>query len=152
MILFQSTKGRVIAIEEGEPAQFAQYSISPTIEYKVDNAIVTQIAVGEQTNVQFLHTIGGRVYIYAFGDKMGQLGVSGIGFEMTCDNLDNSSGIENMYKWYQRNNVTRRFNPITFSIGKVSISAFLVTFNASIVDTNTGLQQWSLGLSTIQGA
>ena len=87
-VVFGSNTGRVIAIEDkvaqggislgnitanGEPIYFGNF-----------NTIITRIGVAAAGNYQFLHTIGNDVYIYVFGDRMGDVTLHGLSFANGC--------------------------------------------------------------------
>jgi hypothetical protein len=152
MILFEKNFGKVIALEEGVVAQLAVFTTDPKIEYITENAIITAMSLTEQTNSQFLTTIGGRVYIYNFGDKLGQFGISGVGFHNgKCDdeNKPEISGLEGTLAWYRKNKTSRRQTPITIAIGNIPIAGFIISYTGQITDTQSGLQQWAMSLYTL---
>lgn len=149
MLVFQGTKGRVVKLED--PAAMCQVQligkIEPEITYEAQSAIVTRLTVAQQVNLQFLHTIGGRIYIYTFGDRIGQMTLSGLAFSCACDH--ESPGAELMYSWFKDNRASSRQAPVQITIGQTPIEGFVVGFSADVVDPGTGLVQWGVTMATL---
>ena len=57
-------------------------------------------------NYQFLHTVNDFIYVYAFGDRVGELTVSGFGFVKPCPGA-NSAKLCNVYDFYQKNRIKK---------------------------------------------
>ena len=75
------------------------------------------MAVAQQANFQFLHTLGSDVYVYVFGDRIGQLSLSGVAFASGCGNavtpvsgqpFAGDHGLVGMNDWYKDNRISRR--------------------------------------------
>jgi len=50
--------------------------------------ISTGVEIEMAGNYQFLHTVNNFIYFYAFGDRIGTISVTGIGFVKTCKTAD----------------------------------------------------------------
>lgn len=59
------------------------------VSYDIHRSIITRIGVSHAGNYQFLHTLGNSVYIYTFGDRMGQVTVHGLSFAKQCAESSN---------------------------------------------------------------
>ena len=68
-------------------------------------SIITNIQVASQGNFQFLHTLGGNIFVYVFGDRIGQLSMSGLSFESTCEEPGGTIGIERVFAYYNANQI-----------------------------------------------
>lgn len=149
MILFQSERGRVVKLRD--PAAQCRIqnlsSIKPGIGYVPQLSIITSLNISQRINVQFLHTVGAGIYIYTFGDRIGQMQLSGLSFSCTCPG--DSPGLEQMYTWFKSNRASVRREPVRVTIGKTPIEGFVIEFGAAIVDAASGLSQWNLSLATL---
>jgi hypothetical protein len=100
--------------------------------------------------VQFLHTLGGDIYIYVFGDRMGTMSLEGLSAAYSCtDSGDTQHGIEKIYSWYQANKLSALSTPLTFVLGaSTTLTAFLGAFSADVPNINTmaGIMSFRLDL------
>jgi hypothetical protein len=112
--------------------------------------IITRINVATQGNYQFLHTLGGNVYVYVFGDKIGQIGISGLAFDSMCTNATDTLGVENIINYYNENRIVARKTPIKITIGvKTTLLAYLVAMSVDMVDPAAKLYQFSMQLALV---
>ncbi|NDD53048.1 hypothetical protein EBZ39_04075 [bacterium] len=70
--------------------------------------IVMGVTLEMAGNYQFLHTVNDFVYFYAFGDRVGSLTVTGIGFLKMCSDIvpfkaKEGAKIFEVYKYYNEN-------------------------------------------------
>ena len=150
-IIFEGNRGRVVRLDD--PAAqatvgFVQVADAP-IKYTTHWSIITRLTLNHQTNVQFLHTLGAAIYIYVFGDRIGQLGLSGLAFNSACEGTDKKLGIERMMSWYKDNRISERGSPVRVMVGNTPIEGFVVSSSEDTVDAETGLVQWGVNLSTL---
>lgn len=101
-------------------------------------AIITGVQFGSQCNFQFMHTLGGMVYLYVFGERMGQLAMSGLAFDAICtsssDVRADKHGIEFVKEYYDNNNLANRKTPITVTIGQnLAIAGYLAGLQCGVV-------------------
>lgn len=113
-------------------------------------SIITKVTVSAQGNFQFLHTLGGNIYIYVFGDRIGQATISGLAFDSTCDDENGTIGIERVIQYYQENRVASRAAPIKITIGtSTTVQGYLVGFNAEIGDPGSRVYNFSMQLMLV---
>lgn len=101
-------------------------------------------------NYQFLHTVNDFIYVYAFGDRVGELTVSGFGFVKPCPGAD-SAKICNVYDFYQKNRIKEN-GKMSVTIGDCSNStfwAFLTGMRLELQDPQTLVGQWSLRFNIV---
>lgn len=71
---------------------------------KVDGQTLKGIATGVEIemsgNYQFLHTVNNFIYFYAFGDRVGTINVTGIGFVKNCEGKSAKSELLQLYDYY----------------------------------------------------
>jgi hypothetical protein len=153
-IIFTKNRGRVVRMDD--PAAqgtvgYVQVTDAP-IRYASQWAIITRITISHQANVQFLHTLGSAVYIYVFGDRIGQLGLSGLAFNANCDYPDGPLGIERMMVWYRENRISTRGAPVRVLVGSTPIEAFVTSSTEDAIDAESGLVQFGLNMQILPEA
>jgi hypothetical protein len=113
-------------------------------------APITGFALEQNGNYQFLHTVNDFIYVYSFGDRVGELVVSGIGFAATCANASNAK-LCNVYDFYRKNKLSAN-GRLSVTIGDCPDStfyAFLTGCRLEMQDPATLIGQWSLRFSVI---
>lgn len=101
-------------------------------------------------NYQFLHTVNDFIYVYAFGDRIGELTISGFGFTKTCANA-NKAKLCNVFKFYQDNRIKEN-GAMSVQIGdcpEANFWAFLTGMRLELQDAATMIGQWSLRFNII---
>ena len=96
-------------------------------------------------NYQFLHTVNDFIYVYAFGDRIGELTVSGFGFTKTCTSAEDAK-LCNVFKFYQDNRIKEK-GDLSVQIGDcpdANFWAFLTGMRLELQDPQTLVGQWSL--------
>lgn len=142
-------RGRAVAVCDWNPLVKVRLT-DWTDGFKPLSAIMQRIAPQEQTNHQFLHTLGDDIYLYVFGDRIGQLGLSGLTVNDNCTNPSQEAGISKVIRWYREHRVTVRREPleVTYQPG-VNLKGFLVDFRGDVVDPCQRLYQFYLTLALI---
>ena len=153
-IMFEGPPGRVIRLNDPATQGKAYVvKVSPNITFDAQLSIITGMTLAQQANVQFLHTLGGLVYIYVFGDRIGQLGLSGISFAIPCGSRDDDAGPNHgagkMLAWYRANRVSTRQTPVTITIGQEVIEGFVTSFTENVIDPSTLLVAWGVNIQTM---
>lgn len=123
--------------------------LDPKLTWSSERSIITRMTLAQQCNYQFLHTIGNDIFIYVFGDRVGQITISGLSMADDCDSRDSEHGFEKVLKWYNRNRVAKRKTPVKVTIGKTPIQGFLVSISGDLVDPSTRLIQYGLTLMVL---
>lgn len=124
-------------------------SVTP-INFQNQKSLITRVTVSQQTNHQFLHTLGGDIYIYVFGDRIGQMTISGLSAAVDCDNPDdNQHGFEKIMAWYNQYKLSAYAKPITVAIGNTTLIGFVAGLNGSVFDHRLFLMQFDLTLMLV---
>jgi len=157
-VVFSKNTGRVFmlsdAVAEGAISMGGVVGTAP-ITYTQHTTIITRIGVAASANFQFLHTIGNDVYIYVFGDRMGQVDLHGISFAQPCAQVgrfDNTEehGFEKMFKWYEANRISARREPVTVTIGvKKSFQGFVTSLTGDAQDAQYRTINFQLTISLL---
>jgi len=147
-ILFDGAPGRVIALQD--PALQGVVPLvkpNPAITFQGQKSLITRLTIAQETNHQFLHALGGDIFIYVFGDRIGQLTISGLAVSKDCDGGgDSEHGFEKMLKYYKDNKLSKRREPMTVMIGQTPVTGFLGGMTGGVFDHKLLLMQWDLTL------
>jgi hypothetical protein len=130
--------------------KFVELLAPAGLQFSTHRSIFTRLTVSHQCNYQFLHTIGNEIYIYVFGDRIGQIQLSGLSFTSDCQSgSDGQHGFEKVLQWYEQYRVAARRDPITIMIGQTAIRGFAVALSGDVVDPGTRMMQWGLTLMVL---
>ena len=153
---FANCPGRVVQVRQ--PTSYCDIRMNAInnqnltdLSYERSAVILTRITVSHQVNAQFLHTVGNRVYIYSFGDRIGQITLSGLAFAQTCERGPSVHSGTNVFSWYIANKASTKVTPLFVTIYNATFQAFLLGLNMEVVDPATKLVQWNLTLATMPG-
>ena len=116
----------------------------------VPGVIITSLNLGQRTNTQFQQSLENIIYVYSFGDLMGDLQISGIAFPRRC--VDDKNGIQELMKFYKENRVSRAVNHVQITFANEVIRGFLVGLSMNTLDVSSGAHNFTLLLKTIPAA
>jgi hypothetical protein len=105
---------------------------------------VTGFSLDLSTNHQFLHALNEFVYAFAFGDRIGELTVSGICFtaaDSTCPR-DGIAGISNVLTFYQTERFSVKTAAKTITIDGMTFKGFLTGARVEIPNPALPIAQW----------
>jgi hypothetical protein len=149
-----SNRGRV-SLLEGAPGAFqmADWRTGGG-NLTTFKSLITDVGIQERGNYQFLHTLGNDIYLYIFGDRIGEFSVSGVSFWSVstgrgCDNNPMDLGITRVITWYRENRVVAREQPIIATLGTRSFQLYLVGLRASVSNLNQRMFQFSMDLAML---
>jgi len=110
------------------------------------NAVISGVSASTQGNYQFLLTLRNYTYVYLFGEKMGDVTVTGIG-GIECGNVVH--GINHAITYYNNFALSRTGTPVGLSFGNASTWAFLVGAKFEYMDAASRLAQFAFSFKTI---
>ena len=126
------------------------------------NSIITRIGVSAAGNYQFLHTIGNDVYVYVFGDRMGDITLHGLSFAQACPQVQPAGavlpppqsrglhGFEQLFEWYSLNRIAATPEPARVRIGsKTTFKGFITGCTGDVADSKTRTIQFQLTISLL---
>lgn len=151
--------GKVVAILPR--ADFAVGSILQVEDWGSFNqmkSIFTRTSIAQTTNHQFQHTLGERIYINIFGDRIGQLDLGGVSFYDTCaaNGGDKKMGITHVLDFFAKAKLSARKNPLKITLDSSTVfQAYLHTVRGEAVGgmgTNQRLFQFNLSLAIPPGS
>ena len=112
--------------------------------------LITQVTRSEAGNFQLQHTFGNTVYAYIFGDRIGELKLSGLCFAGSCDR--DTSGITNLYNTYLQNKISAASEPIIITFGShEGLIGLLTGLSMDMPEPEMQLMQWSFRFNTFRG-
>lgn len=124
--------------------------LDPKISWESERALITQQALDQQTNQQFLHSIGNDVFVYMFGDQIGQLTLQGIAAARGCAGLSastvdlNEHGLSKMLTWWNTNRASNRSGLIVAQIGNHQFRGLATRFVTNVEDAGSMLVRFTL--------
>lgn len=149
--IFQSAPGTVAVIASDTALPGSIVISQPQFPAGNSAAIITGINLDQKTNQQFQQSLDGAVYIYVFGDQMGEISVEGIAFPKLC--TGGRSGLFDVSDYYQANRASKTSNPIIVQAAGETITGFLtgirVRSNVSGEDPVALVNNYSLHISAL---
>lgn len=150
-----ASPGRVMAIEAESLAIPLSMEMDcwPVSAGKQFKAIITSVSVSSQGGFQFMHTLRQYVYLYIFGERVGELQISGLTFAGSCQetNAPPKSGMEVVLAYYNAMRATRRPCPVNIRIGNTAFRGFLLGVQSAITDAESGLGRFMFKFYTPPG-
>lgn len=112
--------------------------------------IVTEVAVRQGVNVQFLHTLDDAIYIYVFGDRIGDIMISGIAFIEVCGPDSGGSGVKNAMEYYAKNRASQRSGPVLVKFGDGDpFKSYLIDSGMTLLRPEMGAAQFTFNFKSL---
>lgn len=109
---------------------------------------VTGFALELQGNYQFLHTVNDFIYLYVFGDRIGELVVTGMGFY--ANGCGDESSICKILDYYMTNRVAKHKQAIAIKLGTCkTFLSFLTGMRLEASKPETSVAQWVLRFNVL---
>lgn len=151
--IFEDNLGNIVSIRDPSVSALMRPLIKTgpdvgPISIPSRRSLITRVTTAQQGNFQFMHTLGSDIYVYVFGDRIGQMVVSGMSFPRSCEGSANSNlhGLELMLDWYNEHKISARRTPLQMSIGSVVFTSFVIGMTTDVLDPNTRVTQYNLNL------
>jgi hypothetical protein len=119
-------------------------------------APVTGFRLELSSNHQFLHTLNNFIYVFSFGDRVGELTISGV-VVTGCSNSNtgetntSKSSISDLYKRYLERRLATNLKPSLITIGDsdISLLGFLTGMSMEIPNPAMPIAQWAFRYNVI---
>ncbi len=112
--------------------------------------IITGATYSQSANIQFQQSLKDAIYMYVFGERMGQIEISGMAFASACTDTDKTTaGVDDILAYYQDGRASKSGDAISIIIGKTPITGFLVGCNVRMVNPVTMMYGFSFALATV---
>lgn len=156
-IIFNSTdqtvtnRGRAVALEIPGTTPGSILDVEGWGDgFRQRKSIFTSVTIAEASNYQFLHTLGNRIYIYVFGDRIGQFSLSGISFFDNCT-PDRRTGISHVIQFYRDNRITVRPGPVKVTLDPDTVlSCYLIGMRGAVMQpVSDRMFQFSLSFALL---
>ena len=147
--IFTTSPGVAVAIADPNITT-VNFGFTNWLGYANENAILQGISITSQGNYQFTCTLRNFIYVYVFGEKVGDIVITGLTFAGNCTAIA-FGGMTSVVAYYNANCISATGMPIGVGLGMDSFSAFLVGCNISMVNPETQVGQFSLVLKSIPG-
>jgi hypothetical protein len=115
-------------------------------------AAITNVSAQTAGNYQFLHTLKEYIYVYVFGERIGDMRIGGLLFSEACASPGAPSGIEQLSQYYNQYRLSKSGATLTIQIGTSGLArvrGFLVGARADLIDAQHQLGQFALHLKTL---
>lgn len=110
------------------------------------NAVISGVSANTAGNYQFLLTMRNYTYVYLFGEKMGDVIVSGVAaFECA----EWTHGLTNAVSYYNTYGITITGTPVALSFAGYSAWAFLVGASFNYISAKTRLAQFKFKFKSV---
>lgn len=149
--LFVTKPGQVVAVQDVGALPltifFDNWPGFPSIR-----AAITQLSFSRSGNYQFLHSLQDFIYVYIFGERIGEVSVGGLMFSEACQAIGGPSGPEQVSDFYDTFRISKYGKLLTLQVGlsgKLRVRGFLTASRMDIFDTQHQLGQFTLRLHTL---
>ena len=107
---------------------------------------ITGLKGSNNAGVQFMHTLRQFIYVYVFGERIGDLVVTGKTVLHSCPL--GGSGVSTVSSYYYNEGIARSGSPVIVAISNVAVKGFITGMDASIQDPRLPFSDFSLKLKT----
>lgn len=131
------------AVEIARPDCPSTQVLTITVDGVPLSLIVTGMTLEMSGNYQFLHTLNDFVYFYAFGDRVGSLSLTGLGFIQPCQ-ASSKGTILQAYDYYLRKRSATSGNKalnlvLTGAGSALKLWGFLTGMRIDVTDSQMGV-------------
>ena len=153
MEIFMSTAGTVavIASDKAVPGRITVKGFPPAGSGQ-SSVLISGVEYRQNTNQQFQSSLDGSVYVYVFGDRMGEINVSGIAFKGLCK-AGEQNGMGALLEYYKTSRASANPNPIIVNAAGQTIAGFLVSIvvkdNVLANEPMAAVSDFTLGISAL---
>jgi len=149
--IFNSVPG-VIAVLEDEfiiPGRVHVEGFEPEM------ALISGIDYSQLTDHQFQTSLERKVYIYVFGDAMGEVRVHGLAFPALCDNIGGTNGLIEVLDYYKNNRASAQPTPVQVFIGSDEevitgyLTAVQIRTKAIADDPSSFFSAWTMMINAL---
>ncbi len=149
--IFVSQPGRVVRIRGNRsvPGTVTLLNANMGSVMTSQRVVITGFGASNASHVQFMQSLLRTIYMYSFGDRIGQVQVQGIGFSSMCGQSSNGSGVEDILDYWTKYRVSQNNDPVNVSIGRKIIKGFLTACEIRSVSVEHMTYGWSFQIASI---
>lgn len=118
--------------------------------FATHKSVITELAIQQQGNYQFLHSLQDLIYVYVFGERIGEIRIAGLSFAGTCAGgvaSPGMTGIEHILQYYDQSRISATGQPYQIVIGATGqgrARGFLVDINVHVDRPEARLARFGL--------
>lgn len=112
------------------------------------NVIITGISLRTQANAQFVYTLRNNIYVYVFGEQLGDFSITGIAPSNSCGAGNALHNIGAIHDYYG-NNALSMGVVTTLSIFTYSTKAYLVGMQMEYSKLSSNIGTYTLAFKTV---
>jgi hypothetical protein len=146
-LIFETQPGYAVQIASVNGGNPLSLSVAGFGDAPQSRAIITQVSLRRGENVQFVHSLSDLIYVYSFGEHVGQITAAGIAFVGMCEG--GGPGIDYVNDWYDRNRVDNNPTPLPLLIGLTPFRGYLTDLEADVARPDTRLASFGLHFRTL---
>jgi len=147
MNIFSTRPGVAVAIRDNNAVPMA-FDFDGWGGFPARNCIVQGIGLNHSGNYQFMHSLRGFIYAYIFGDRMGELQISGLCLQGNCSS-GFFSGLSEAIDYYQHHRIAATGEPLGIQIGAAGFEGFLTATNFKIMNPESKVAQFAFKVDII---
>lgn len=118
--------------------------------YLFYKSIVTSISIENQSNVNFVNSLNDLAYFFNFGEKMGEITVSGTTLIQSCLLPSGSHGADFVNFYFVINRASTRNFPVILAFGSTLVFiAFLTRASIKFSDPQKTTAEFTLTFKTV---
>jgi len=145
--IFTVEAGTAVAIRDPRVLPITFY-IQNWFGYPTRNSIITGFSISSRSNHQFMNTLRNFTYVYVFGERMGDIMITGQTFLGSCD-FYNFSGISRTIEYYALNGLYRTGAPVGIAIGATVWWGLLTGIDIGVRNPESRLGTFTLKYKSI---
>jgi hypothetical protein len=163
-VLFSGNAGKVKVVQLGDGVQAATITIKVGVKEAglvgTAGVLILGISEDQQVSAQMVTSLEKDVYIYSFGDQIGDLTLSGLLLDSMCvtpsahRRLEHNRwiGIRTLTDFYKRARAIEEDRVVTVTLGKRVISGYLMRMGHSTANPELKTQSFILNIKTLPDA
>jgi hypothetical protein len=114
---------------------------------------VTGFALELNTNHQFVHSLNELIYVFSFGDRVGELTMTGLSFVGDCDDAK-AAQVTQVFSHYLQKRLAKNLTPAKITVGDAAggsaqLLGFLTGMRAEMSNPELPIVQWVLRYAVI---
>lgn len=111
------------------------------------NCLITRAAASDSCSFQVQHMLGDKIYVYSFGDRVGDIGIAGLAY-FDCRG-GGRHGIGSVVDWYKKNKFSKTGRKGSITIAQRNMQGYLVGMRLDSPRTEEGLLEFYLSFIRI---
>lgn len=145
--IFSTAPGVAAVINDPAAVPMALY-IGGWGNFNLRKAILFGVSFASQANAQILHTIAKYTYVYVFGERMGDIRVTGITLLNRCNELG-ADGASGVLQYYANNALSATGQGVLIGIGLARFYGLLMRVRLVHTNPETQIGQFELGFQSL---